>query len=90
MEDGSQQYKEECIPHYFCDKENKVHWNVVHKSPITLNNWISEYDLICADHMVISSFGMLYFTGFAISSFFLPNMSDRNGRKWYFLGSLLF
>jgi hypothetical protein len=86
--EGSDDYKKYCKPEYFCDKSHEIKHRVV-PSHVTLENWISKYDLVCADKFIISSFGMLYFAGFALGALFLPNMSDRYGRKNYYIGSLV-
>jgi len=42
--------------------------------------------MVCSN--LIPYFGMLFFTGFAISSVIVPSYSDKNGRKKVFLASL--
>ena len=34
-------------------------------------------------------FGMMFFTGYAIGNLFLPNLSDKYGRKWLFVGNMV-
>ena len=85
-------YDEKCIPDYFCNKENIDlfdKWTYVKDSSISLNNWMLKYDLICADYTIISSFGMAYYAGFALSNLIIPPMSDKRGRKNWYLGSQL-
>jgi len=38
-------------------------------------------ELLCAEHIVISGMGMLFFLGFAIGSSFIPILADKQGRK---------
>jgi MFS family permease len=42
---------------------------------------MKKFDLYCADDLLISAIGMAYFSGFALGAAFLPNYSDKNGRK---------
>ena len=81
---GTPEYYEKCVPSYFCNHV-EISWFVLKKSEHTLVNWISLYDLTCESPFLVSAFGMSYFFGFFVGSFFLPNMSDKNGRKSYFL-----
>ena len=76
------------MPDYFC-KHPEIKWNIVKGDEINLINYISKYHLICANHTIISSFGMFYFGGFGLGSMFFPTLSDRNGRKWYFVCSMV-
>lgn len=50
---------------------------------------MTKYNLICASHNLISCVGMGFFAGFAAGAAFLPNLSDKYGRKWYYIGSLV-
>lgn len=43
----------------------------------------------CKSEFTISLFGMMFFTGFAIGSLILPPISDKFGRKNYFVGCLI-
>ena len=73
-----------CVPESFCLEENSIEWEII-DSDITLNNIITKFDLTCASPFFISQFGMAVFIGFTFGSFFLPKLSDDNGRKRYFL-----
>ena len=56
---------------------------------MSLNNWVKQFDLECAGPFWISLFGVLFWAGFAIFSFILPPLSDKNGRKSLFLGCVI-
>jgi MFS family permease len=55
---------------------------------ISLYNWMQSYDLICADPDFIALMSTMFFTGMAIFSPILPALSDKYGRKWFFVGCL--
>mmetsp|Transcript_16487 Transcript_16487/g.27995 ORF Transcript_16487/g.27995 Transcript_16487/m.27995 type:complete len:250 (+) Transcript_16487:334-1083(+) len=78
-----------CVPSYFCEEANGITYEVVEESQITLDNWIKKYDLICAKPIIISSFSMSYFVGFAVGSIFVPTLGDIYGRKKVFLINML-
>ena len=88
VEDGSDDYKKRCIPSYFCKHQDEIKWTVDQSDHISLNNWMQSYDLICTDSAIIGLFGTMFFTGFAIFSPILPSLSDKYGRKWFFVGCL--
>lgn len=76
--------EEECKPEVFCkyeDFEPTVNW----KSQTSLHNWVEKFDLKCANELLISSFGMTFFAGWTIGSFFVPQMGDKYGRKKVFI-----
>ena len=75
-----------CKPEYFCTHP-EVDWHIVKDHMYTLNNWMSKYDLYCASNLMVSAVGISFFIGFALGSAFLPNMSDKRGRKNAFLAS---
>jgi len=51
----------------------------------TLDNWINKFDLYCDKSILISSFQMMFFGGWTVSSLFLPSLGDKYGRKKVFL-----
>ena len=63
-----------CKPSYFCKNTGIISYVIDNDSTITLVNWIDRFDLICSDSIIISLFGMLFFTGFAVSSLFVPKL----------------
>ena len=73
------------MPENFCDPAKGMDWSIVAGDPITLDNWMVKFDLICASPFFISSFGIFFFAGMAIGALVLPALSDKNGRKKYFL-----
>lgn len=72
---------DECKPDYFCVADHNVGYEIIEDSELTLTNWITDFDLLCASKFTISSFAMAFFTGFALGSFFLPQQADVHGRK---------
>jgi len=89
MVEGSDTYNALCKPAKFCDAKNNIAWRIDPSDEISLENWIVKYDLVCANPFLISLFGMMFFTGFTVGSLFIPNLSDKYGRKWFFVASIL-
>lgn len=56
---------------------------------ISLVNWIDKFNLTCSNAFTISFFGMVFFTGFAISSLVVPPFQDKYGRKIVFVSSMV-
>ena len=55
-----------------------VNWG----SDISLLNWVAPLDLTFKAPFLIGLLGSFYFMGWAISSLFLPRLSDLHGRKY--------
>jgi len=79
--DGSEEYKEKCVPNYFCEAENNIDWSIVEEDALTLHNWMRQWDLYCASKFTIGMFAMSFFLGFTIGSIIVPGLSDKGGRK---------
>jgi MFS family permease len=56
---------------------------------VSLYNFTWKYNLHCASQLTISSFGMLFFCGFALGALLIPGKSDIYGRKPIFMGSMI-
>lgn len=56
-----------------------------------INNWVEQYDLLCESKQHIGFIGACFFIGVIISSSLIPVgwLSDRYGRKWIFVFSLI-
>ena len=50
---------------------------------------MTKHDLICASKLMISSFGMSYYAGYAGGSFIFPPLCDKKGRKNFLAACLL-
>lgn len=70
-----------CEPNYFCHNKNNITYEIDYDDEISLNNWVQEFDLVCASSFTISSFGMIFFAGYAIGSAIIPKLADLYGRK---------
>lgn len=55
---------------------------------MTLQNWMSDWDLICSSSSFRGMFMMMFFTGYAVANFFVPYLGDRFGRRKVFLCAL--
>ena len=87
--DDSEEYASKCAPHYFCKNNSTIDWHIDTKDPITLDNWMKEYNLYCESEIVIGLIGTCFFIGFALMSPIIPTLSDKYGRKWFFVGPLV-
>jgi MFS family permease len=45
--------------------------------------------MTCSGALTISMFGMMYFLGLSIGNAFMPTLSDRYGRKKFFVAGLI-
>ena len=84
IHEDSKAFKDFCLPDYFCENTDTIHWAIDKESPFTLENWMQKFDMVCSGKFVVSLFGMMFFTGFAVSSMVLPTLSDKFGRKRIF------
>ena len=50
----------------------------------TLHNWMVNYNLICDDPVLISSFAMALFFGFGGGALILPSLAYKYGMKKFF------
>lgn len=57
--------------------------------PDTINNWITEYDLVCASPSQIGLFGTVMLTGLFLGSVFVSRLGDIIGRKPVLVASVL-
>lgn len=89
LDQHSETYLHKCTPEYFCHNPTEVKWYRDETSQVTLDNFISRYNLECSGQVINSMFGMVFFAGFAIGSFILPSLSDQYGRKNFFIGALV-
>ena len=60
---------------------NVPRYRVVEDSDRSLQNWIEQFNLVCATKNKFGLFGSLYFVGLVIGSIVLPRLSDIYGRK---------
>jgi hypothetical protein len=70
---------DDCKPNYFCDADHNVGYDIIKDDELTLTNWITDFDLICASKFTISSFAM---------AFFIPQQADVLGRKKPFIACM--
>jgi len=77
---NSSLYLEKCNREYFCEHQD-VEFIRDEESHHSLDNWIKKYNMDCTSHNIISLFGMLFFTGWAITSLIIPPLADIHGRK---------
>ena len=67
-----------------------ISWEVDWTYSNSLHNWVTWLDLYCVESYQLGIFGSLYFLGFLISCLIFPPLSDKYGRRNFFmLGALL-
>lgn len=66
-------------------------WRIDYSNSTSYHNWVdpSRLDLTCTNKSVIGLIGSAYFLGYAIAALFIPAISDKVGRKWPLMVSLL-
>jgi len=66
-------------------------WRINYDSKESFHNWVdpNKLDLVCVQENIIALPAMMYFVGFAISSGVTGTLSDKLGRKWPFLISMI-
>ena len=80
---------EKCKPDYFCHNNDTIQWLIDTEDHLTLDNWMKQYQMYCANPQLISFIGTFFFLGFALASPIIPPMSDKYGRKWFFFGAMV-
>ena len=80
--------EDQCKPEYFCEHK-EIKWSIVEDDIFTLDNWMKKFNLYCGSDLLISAIGMAYFSGFAVGAAVLPGLSDKYGRKWTFVISVI-
>ena len=53
------------------------------------DNWVEKYDLTCEPKMKVGLIGSMYFIGLIVFITFIPPLSDRFGRKWILVATLV-
>jgi MFS family permease len=66
---------------YYADKSDSQY----------IDNWVEQADLLCQDKQAIGFIGFFYFFGVIIAVTICPvgYLSDKLGRKWVFIGSMV-
>ena len=78
---------DKCLPSYFCYHNETVQWSIDYEDQHSLDNWMKQYDLYCADPSLLSYIGTFWFFGFAIFSPIVPVLSDKYGRRKFLIGT---
>ncbi len=76
-----------CTSDDFCGVESMT-WQVNTTDPLSLQNWITQYDLYCASSFQLAMIGCSYFAGYLIMMYPVSRLADVKGRKWPFLISM--
>lgn len=85
---GLENYKEgyDCSPKNFCGNANIRSEKVSSKSMI--HNWITQFNLDCAEPGVIPALYLVLYVGLALGGLILGPMIDSYGQKVIFISSL--
>jgi len=80
-----------CGRDYICNTATGMHenWVINGDSTITLRNWVHKYDLYCGTISEMNGPATAFYGGLLLGALFLPYLSDKHGRKRFFLGALL-
>ena len=66
-------------------KKNNGSYKIDWDDQYSLNNWMTQLDLVCAQPYVIGLMGVISFVSFSIGSLLFTNIIDRAGRKYVVL-----
>jgi MFS family permease len=77
----------ECVEANFCGNPDITFW-VDREHPDTIYNWAEQIGLICRPGWQVGMLGSVYFGGWCSSLLWMPQLSDRIGRKTMFVYSL--
>ena len=72
-----------CKPEEFCKDPNVLTYAPNMALKDSYHNWISHYNLTCADGTHIGLIGSCFFVGWILTLTFIPRLSDINGRQRY-------
>lgn len=77
----------DCVPANFCGDPNIRAERAAGKT--SLNNWILDFNLVCAGPQVIIGFYLLVFAGIAVGAIFIAPLTDSWGKKNILIIALL-
>jgi len=66
-----------------------VPYVVDYSSKYSLHNWVEQLDLVCVSGEKIGLIGSMFFAGWSSTVLFIPFASDKIGRRWIFLFSMI-
>jgi MFS family permease len=76
-----------CVEANFCGNPDITYW-VDRENPDTIYNWAEQIGLICRPGWQIGMLGSVFFAGWCSTLLWMPQISDRIGRKTMFVYSL--
>lgn len=59
----------------------QIPYRIDYTSPLSLQNWVQQLNLICATETQIGMLGSVFFAGWTISAVIIPTQADKMGRK---------
>lgn len=80
--------QELCTHEDYCQSSNKV--KIDWSDDWSLENWVSRFNLACADSHIIGLLGTMFFAGTTIFGVLITRMGDIYGRMWITRISSLF
>ena len=81
----------DCVKEQICQgqKTAQLDYVVNYTNATSLHNWVEQYDLVCTDDFQIGLIGSMFFVGWCVTLLIVPLISDKKGRKWIFLVSVV-
>lgn len=77
----------DCVEANFCGNPNVTFW-IDREHPEMIYNWAEQIGLICRPGWQVGMLGSVYFGGWCMTLLWMPQLSDRIGRKLMFSYSL--
>jgi MFS family permease len=69
-----------CEPYQFCDMQPRPEYKIDYSDKRNLHNWVDKLDLACVKNETVGMIGSSFFTGWAVTSLWLPGLGDVYGR----------
>jgi hypothetical protein len=57
--------------------------------PEFLDNWVQKFGMLCEPKSKVGLLGSIYFVGMLFGLAFVPTLSDKYGRRWPFLATMI-
>lgn len=75
-----------CTSANICSEDSRIEsWTIDHEHELSLNNWQSKLNLMCATPWKVGFIGSAYFLGWCVTLLWVPRLSDQNGRRKFFM-----
>lgn len=78
-----------CVPRDFCSDPTVTGFKPNMALSDSFNNWVDQFDLVCASKAKVGFIGASYFIGWILTMLFVPRIADVIGRQKLLIGGTL-